>query len=217
MVSMKILISLAATLVALTLEARAQPKSIDCEQIKSTTNPFQLSVYYQEISPTEPSSGSGIMQVYRKASGDTVSIVKLGDKPIATITRHGIFIIATSQDGRTTQVVYEGVDLSNFQMSQSQPFCLRSSQRETGCFEMKYEYLSTDFNQVGACKFKTIHYRTHDTMAVASVTTESEFAPELQASLRSSFKNHRRNTEQIIIARDITTSFLPLVEGAQNK
>ena len=202
-----------ASLLACFVVDRSSAQDLDCDQVKSTTVPFQLTI--DALQPGG-AKASGLLQVFRSNGGELTGYSKIGSAPVTTSKRRGIFMLEIALDKLTFKFRYADVDVSAFNMKENHTYLIygtRTDGNENPPNKVEYEFVSTEEKQISGCSFALISYRTklyRDKTPLSSL--EGDYSPELQTSLVTHTKMlGPKPVETSVETQSIQTHFEPLM------
>jgi hypothetical protein len=171
----------------LALPAMALSAPLDCDRLKTTSVPFQITY---ETPKDEPPMDGYFEQVYRDSSGVVVRYAGQNNQLANKITARGPFIVEIMMsDKKISRVEFSGVDPSTFDLETKYAkyqLTLVLPDGQNSIFEIEREFVDKGTTTVGPCQFSTIHWRSKrsaDGQQVEDI--EVQYSPELQTYLGS--------------------------------
>jgi hypothetical protein len=199
----------------------AYSQASDCEALRSSTIPYQITTETHEVMDGVPLKSTSISQVYRDASGiKTVYDVggslsmgrftgqtPLGSKRLSA----GIFLLELHNRNGVTKYEYSGIDPKTFDYE------TKSVQYKTRAASVAYNFVERGTAVVGPCRFSTIRFKEHYVWDkgiphATDYTVTKEYSPELQSILwfRQDRIRNGKPYEYTLRTLDLTTKFRPV-------
>jgi hypothetical protein len=162
--------------------AAALSAPLDCEKLKTTLVPFQIT-YDQP--KDEPSTDGYFEQVYRDTFGLVIRYAAQNNKFANKIVARGPFVMQIMMaDKRISQVEFDGVDPFKFDIETkfvNYQLTLVMPDGQKSVSQIERTFVDKGTTTVGPCEFSTVHWRSKRSADGQQVEeTDIQYSPELQ-------------------------------------
>lgn len=196
-------------------------QAVDCDALKSSQIPYQLTHETVERRNTTERKVLSISQVNRDPSGvNTVYEAALSaSRPVGSLKRlrAGIFMLQTPEADRTITSTYAGIDPKSFDYETKQATYtvnLTNDRGETtSAATHTYSFIERSTVVIGPCQFQTVRYKLDSAWTNGHTATAiQDYAPELAAVVSSQQEGKSDGRPYVLTqkATDLTAAFKPL-------
>jgi hypothetical protein len=174
----------------LQLDCAAHADPVDCNALKSSYEPFQITrMIHTDGAPGADRTSTSV--IYRDPSGQMVGVSTRADgRGTVKTTNYGMLIIQvedSSTSGANVKFEYNGVDPQTFSPDRSVTYTRNSvaANGAVGALRVEYTFVGKKAVALETCQFDVIQYadRSISPDGKEVFFTEGEYSPELKLSL----------------------------------